>query len=266
MIAAKERWYDVIAARHSTRGFNRQPIEPDKLEQIKSVCQDFRLPAARAALATEGVENIFVGAIGPYGKVKGAPCYIAFVGDMSNPNAYEQLGYVGEGIVLEATGLGLATCWVAGFFRAEAAAKNIELKENERVLAVTPIGYARSGVSIDDRLAHLIAKSPTRKPLSKLSGGLPYEEWPDWIKSAIEAARLAPSAVNRQPWRFTVAKDSITVSVDNLEDTHKIPKRLDCGIAMLHIEVTAKYLGIEGQWEYLPSPGVAKFSTKELLR
>jgi len=69
-------------------------------------------------------------------------------------------------------------------------------------------------------------------------------EWPDWIISALEAARMAPSAVNRQPWRFSVEEDdSIKISVDSFRDPYRISKRLDCGIAMVHIEVGAGHIG-----------------------
>jgi hypothetical protein len=39
-----------------------------------------------------------------------------------------------------------------------------------------------------------------------------------------------------------------------------ISKRLDCGIAMLHIEVAALDCGVKGKWELLEAPRVAKFT------
>jgi len=36
-------------------------------------------------------------------------------------------------------------------------------------------------------------------------------------------------------------------------------KKLDCGIAMLHLEVGALYSGVKGHWEYLLDPEIAKF-------
>lgn len=68
------------------------------------------------------------------------------------------------------------------------------------------------------------------------------------------------NAVNRQPWRFLVDERSITVSTDSLKDTYHIPKRLDCGIAMLHIELGARHVGVEGRWEYLKASDVARFN------
>ena len=102
-------------------------------------------------------------------------------------------------------------------------------------------------------------RSHNRLPLSKLVKGLPKEQWPDWVGLSLEAARLAPSAINRQPWGFNVQDDSITVFARTGGPGFNVSKRLDCGIAMLHLEVAAVNSGCKGEWEFLPSPQVAKF-------
>jgi hypothetical protein len=84
------------------------------------------------------------------------------------------------------------------------------------------------------------------------------------MKSAMDAAALAPSAINRQPWRFYVEPDSVTVSVYRskyrLKLEYGISKRLDCGIAKLHIEVATLDCSIRGRWEFLKAPKVARFT------
>ena len=100
-----------------------------------------------------------------------------------------------------------------------------------------------------------------RKKLSGLVTGLDASAWPQWIKVSLEAARLAPSAVNRQPWRFHIEPDSITVSVNVMKREYGISKRLCCGIAMLHIEIAALNCGIKGNWEFLKQPQVAKYTS-----
>ena len=83
------------------------------------------------------------------------------------------------------------------------------------------------------------------------------------LAKILEAARLAPSAVNRQPWRFLVREESITLSTDDLNDSYGISKRLDCGIAMLHIEVACRVHGIAGGWRFLDPPGVATWQIEQ---
>jgi nitroreductase len=255
------RWHLAIEKRRSRRHFDPSlPIAPETLAALDKVCNQFApFPLARSCLVTESAESVFKGIIGGFGKVKGTPAFIAFIGNMDDPFVHEEVGYTGEGIVLEATALGLNTCWVGGFFRPEIVASLVEVSNKERVLAVTPVGYAREFESWEEKLMTGFGRSHNRLLISELVGGLPREKWPDWVNICLEAARLAPSASNRQPWRFDVRDDSITVFVRTRGPEFNVSKRLDCGIAMLHLEVAAADCGRRGQWEFLPSPQVAKF-------
>jgi len=233
------------------------------LAKLQTICREFRpFPQARAELVTQSPDRILKGAIGPYGKVKGAPALVAFIGDMDDPYIQEKVGYLGEGIILEATAMGLATCWVAGFFRQKVAASVVGTAENERVLSVTPVGHAVEDLTLEERTMTGFGWTHRRKPLAELVTGLDETELPHWMKSALQAARIAPSAINRQPWRFYVEPNSITVSVNNPRFTFGISKRLDCGIAMLHIEVAALDCGMQGRWEFLEAPRVARFTVE----
>lgn len=257
------RWYSAIPERRSRRQFNKVPIEPDILEQLRTVCTEFRpFPNARSVLIDETLERLFKGIIGPYGKIRSAPAVVAFVGNIDSNHVQEQVGYTGEGIILEAEALHLDTCWVGGFFRPEVAYQIVQTDKNERVIGVTPVGYAAERQSLEERIMTGFGLTHTRKSLSSLVTGLKEDEWPQWIKVSLEAARLAPSAVNRQPWRFYVESESITVSIDKPGREFNVSKRLDCGIAMLHIEVAALNCGVAGHWEFLEPPQVARFKIK----
>lgn len=230
------------------------------MTQIRSTCIEFRpFSDARAVLVTEAPNYIFKGAVGPYGKVRGAPALIAFIGNMESAHVQEHLGYTGEGIILETEALHLASCWVAGFFRPGVVSSIVGIGGSERVLAVTPIGYATRRLSVEEKIMTGFGLSHRRRRLSGLVTGLQDSEWPQWIRAALEAARLAPSAVNRQPWRFYVEPNGITVSVNSIGREFGLSKRLCCGIAMLHIEVAALHYGMRGMWQFLEAPHVARF-------
>ncbi len=86
------------------------------------------------------------------------------------------------------------------------------------------------------------------------------EDWPSGCSEALEAARLAPSALNRQPWAFNISRDRISLSSSKLDLFPAAPVKLDCGIAMLHFEVGAKVNGLHGHWRMLDgAPYVAEF-------
>ena len=256
------RWYPAIEKRRSRRHFDAsQPIEPDKLSALDTVCKRFvPFPSARLCLVTEPVKDVFRGIVGSYGKIKDAPAFIAFIGNMDSASVQEEVGYTGEGVILEATALGLNTCWVAGFFKPEIVASLVGIKSNERVLAVTPVGYALRFESLEEKLMTGFGRTHRRVPISRLISSLTQDSLLEWIRASIQAARLAPSAVNRQPWGFDVQDGSITVYVRTDGPEFNVSKRLDCGIAMLHIEVAALNCGVRGEWQFLKSPQVARFS------
>ena len=254
------RWYEAIWIRRSRRLFHPKSIDQDVLEKLDAVCKTFRpFKEARAVLVNHSADEVFKGIVSHYGKIKGAPAFIAFIGNMEDQHIHEKLGYMGEGIVLEATSLNLGTCWVCVSFNPEVASFHAHIKNNEKILALTPVGYAREKWSLEEKIMTGFGWTHKRKHIEELIKGKNDTPWPQWVKTALEAARVAPSAVNRQPWRFSVEKDSITISVNNLKDTLNISKRLDCGIAMLHIEVASAQSGARGAWELLDSPLVARF-------
>lgn len=67
------------------------------------------IDGARAVI-TSNSDKVFRGAIGSFGKINGAPAYVAFIGNMEDLYVQEKVGYIGECFILEAAFLGLATC------------------------------------------------------------------------------------------------------------------------------------------------------------
>jgi len=261
MTLLEEAWYPSTLLRHSERRYLRKLVAEGDLSRLEKTCEEFRpFEGTRAELIANPPDDVFRGIVGSYGKVRNAPHYIAFVGDDRVPTADIALGYMGEGIILEATSLGLNTCWVAGFFRPDVVRKHIDISDVESVKAVTPIGYAENEHDRIEGLRTGRNKPHRRRELTSLviKGSLPPREW---MLKALEAARLAPSAVNRQPWRFLIEKDAVTI-IESISTNwfSRISYRLDCGIAMLHFELGALAAGVRGKWTLLEPPQVARYS------
>lgn len=252
--------YKAIALRHSTRGYDGRPLTERHVEVIRRACAE-RLDlaeGARVALLLGPADRVFTGLA-----IRGVPAFLAMVGDTSVPHIEEAVGYLGEYVVLTAASLGLSTCWVSATFRPEEAAKFVALGSAEKIFAVSPLGYEGQAGLVETFFNTMVSKSRMRKPLEELmtSGSLPLSSSPEWVKVALEAARLAPSAYNRQPWRFTIGPNSIKLSLDlDSRDVKGAPKRMDCGMAMMHLELGALAAGVTGEWELLDSPDVAIFT------
>ena len=99
-------WLNAINVRHSRRAFTGESLPEDKLHRLETIANEFKpFRGARAVVVKDPPENVFKGAIGSYGKVKDAPHFIAFIGDTSVLEVQEVTGYLGEGIILEATSM-----------------------------------------------------------------------------------------------------------------------------------------------------------------
>ena len=245
-----DEWYRAIGVRRSRRAYKIEKPAQEILERIRSVCHDLRpFPEARAEFILDPGRDIFRGIVGSYGRIENAPFCVAFIGDMNSARVQEAVGYTGEGVILEATALGLGSCWVGGFFRPETIRERISMHESERVLAVTPLGIPPDTFTFQEKLMAGFGHMHKRRPLKDMVDRVPTNEWQ---RIALEAARLAPSAVNRQPWRFSLTEKAISIGLDVGRDSYKIARRLDCGIAMLHLELGARHAGIKGNWTFPP--------------
>ena len=111
-------WLAAVARRSSRRVFDGQPVPSATLDAMDECCRRFRpYSDARVVLVRAPEVDVFTGIVGAYGRVTGAPHLLVFIADEREPFADQHVGFTGEGVVLEATRLGLDTCWIGGFFR-----------------------------------------------------------------------------------------------------------------------------------------------------
>lgn len=239
-------WFEAIGERHSTRSYEERPVEPELLGRMEDLCASFRpYDDCRVELVRHPRSDLFRGIVGSYGKVTGAPHVLVMIA-AGGAEAQQHLGFCGEAAVLEATSLGLSTCWVAGFFKRRSVTALLELADGERVAAVSALGYRSEVEGPGDRTMKRLAGSHRRLPAASIAEDW-EAEWPLWARSAVECARLSPSAVNRQPWRFRLHEGQLVIR-KTLGDLPGVTKDLDCGIAMLHAQVGAMESGMRGEW------------------
>ena len=217
---------------------------------------------ARVCLVDDPAQLLFTGLVGSYGKVTGTPLSAAFVGrapageDVPD-DVQAAAGYLGEGFILEATRLGLGTCWIAGSFDHAGAAKLVELDPGEQVVAVTPLGYPTLQQTGGERLLRTMVKASARLSVEKLAPGILDGGWPQWAVSAVQAARLAPSGANRQPWRFRMDEGDSGDGARGealLDRAHRLRHRAPARRAGRAAR------GRQGSWTMLPEPDVARFT------
>ena len=216
---------EAIEVRHSVRAYKDQPLS----EEIVKVLED-----EIVKLNHEGQLHIqlicnepkaFQGTMAKYGKFRNANNYLVMAGKKAE-DLDERIGYYGEHIVLLAQTLGLNTCWV-GLSYSKVPGTYV-LEEGEKIACYIAIGYGESqGVS---------HKIKTVEQVSNAS-----DITPSWFKKGIEAALLAPTAVNQQKFSFEY------VGMSNNRHQIRAKKgfsmigytQIDLGIAKYHFEIGA---------------------------
>jgi nitroreductase len=251
---------EIIKKRKSVRTYKKQPLSDNHIKQLTNFIKNLKGPFetkirfniinSQVALNTDNVK------LGTYGTIKGATNFILAAVNKDEKNI-EQLGYQLEALVLYSTSLDLGTCWLGGTFKKGEFAKTMNLEENEMLPIVSPVGYISDSPHILSSLMRVAAGSNNRKSWSELffngSFDVPLTEIEAGeFKTPIEMVRLAPSASNKQPWRIVKDKDTFHFYLCRTKGYGKVLdfdiQRVDIGIAMCHFDLTAKELGLQGDW------------------
>ena len=209
---------DAIKSRHSVRQYTNQAISTDigkALQTEIDVCN--REGGLHIQLVTDE-PKAFDSLMAHYGKFSGVTNYIALVGPKGK-NLEEKCGYYGERLVLKAQQLGLNSCWVAMTYKKIPGAFKVE--KGEKLTVVIALGYGKT-----QGTAH---KSKTAEQVSNISA-----DTPGWLKAGVEAALLAPTAMNQQKFMITYADGKVTAKAGRGFYT-----KVDLGIVKYHFEMAA---------------------------
>ena len=210
---------DAIQTRHSVRSYTDQKIEGTVKDELSSFLQECNQASGLHMQLVLNEPKAFSSFMARFGKFSGVSSYIAIAGKKDN-SAEELCGYYGEKVVLKAQQLGLNTCWAAMTYNKIKTAYKLE--KDEKIYMVIAIGYGKH-----QGTPH---KSKSAQDVSNLS-----DSSPEWFRKGVEAALLAPTAMNQQKFYFTLHDDQ-TVSVKSGIGFYS---RTDLGIVKYHFELGA---------------------------
>ena len=211
---------EAIVARHSVRQYIDKPIEASIVERLNEeivLCnQESNL---HIQLVVDEPKALSSSNAFTYGKFSGVSNYLAMIGPKG---ADEAIGYYGERLVLLAQTLGLNSCWVGLTFKKQP--DQYTIADGEKLHCVIALGYgATQGV-----------QHPMRPMEKFIKATMPL---PDWFRKGIEAALLAPTAVNQQKFEFELIDDHTVAA--RARFTLIGYGKMDLGIAKYHFEVGA---------------------------
>ena len=234
----KERYRQAAQVRTSCRSYAGAP-DSAAFAALSYVIGRYAMSGARLVL-TPVDESLFTGTILGMGRINGCRVAAVVIADRREAMSRVNAGIIGEAFVLEATSQGLGTCWVTGTYKRKLL--TLPLGETEEILGVIAVGIPSVPLKLPE--------NRRRKPMERLiHGDMPTGN----ALAAAELVRIAPSAVNLQPWTMEVHPDgqfALMVGSRTL---------LDGGIALCHAE-----LAVTGthHWSYqLTSGGLTAVAT-----
>ena len=217
---------EAIGARHSVRKYKDDPIPEDILSVLRDKVREINEEAGLHIQLVTDEPKAFSG-IMAYGSFSGVKNYLIMAGRKGD-DLDEKIGYYGEQLVLLAQTLGLNSCW-AGLSYSKIPG-TYELADGEKIGCYIALGY---GVTP--------GKSHKVKDIKEISNV--SDVTPKWFSKGVDAAVLAPTAVNQQKFYLEYL---------GFKDYSKLPKvaakpvfsmigysKMDLGIVKYHFEVGA---------------------------
>ena len=217
---------EAIQARHSVRAYQGQPLSDADAHALQEKIDALNREGRLHIQLIRNEPKAFQGTLAKYGKFRGVTDYLVMAGVKAD-DLDERIGYYGEQLVLFAQTIGLNTCWV-GLSYTKVPGTYV-LNDGEIIKAYIAIGYGETqGVS------HKIKRIDQVSNVS--------ESTPDWFRHGVEAALLAPTAVNQQKFSFEFlpAEDGQLPRVRAKKGFSLIGyTHMDLGIAKYHFELGA---------------------------
>lgn len=208
-----------IAARHAVRSYSLRPIGPAVVERLSALVGTCNEQSGLDICLVTEEPQAFSGRLAHYGKFSGVRNYLVMAGT-KGPHFDERIGYWGEHLVLAAQALGLNSCWVGLTYKK--VPEVMHLQPAEKLRCVIALGYG-----VDGGRAHRVK---TFDQVARAARPVP-----EWFSRAVEAALLAPTAMNQQKFSFRLSADGCVHASAGLGFFTKV----DLGIAKYHFELGA---------------------------
>lgn len=210
---------DAIRVRHSVRNYTDEPVQAEIVARLRARAEQFNKEAGLHLQVVTDDPEAFTKGRAHYGKFTGVRNYIALVGPKAD-DLDGRLGYYGEKLVLGLTQDGIQTCWVGLTFSKNTG--RVEVGKGEKFVGVICFGHGTGKGS-----AHRVK---TREAVAEA------KDAQQWFLDGVDAALLAPTAVNQQKFRFTLLPDG---RVRLAKAGFGFFTGVDLGIVRCHFEIGA---------------------------
>lgn len=256
----------LVRERISVRKYRPEPLSAESQIHFLSILKELetgpfgsRLRFAFVA-AREG-DFAEMRGLGTYGAIEKPQAYLLAAVKDSAAARYDY-GWALQRAVLKAQDLGWGSCWLGGNFTKGSFSARMGVQPGEILPAVLSFGYPVRPFSETPQrkrkdFSELFFEADGRTPLTPESAGA--------YALPLEMVRLAPSAVNRQPWRviregstfrFHLVRDPyLTRGLARFFVKDRDLQSVDMGIALCHFDLGVRQSGLSGRWSLSSANG-----------
>ena len=261
-------YMEKIEARMSTREFKKKELSEKQIDSIKKAFLDtmrldrdidvsLEIVGGDAGVRLEGLA-------GYGGNAFMAPNYLVILSDQK-PGYMENTGYLTEDLILSLTEMGIDCCWIT-VNDSDYVKTALRIDSMKEITALVAVGEGKkerlmkrldifnpSNVKYKEREGHVAPKIAQDDIAYYGVWGNPVD-WSDTriapqVDHAIYAASLAPSFLNRQPYRFIFSNKILVLLAKKEEMVNENDTLLDIGAAMLNFAAVIRdENGSDGTW------------------
>ena len=254
----------------SVRDYKDVCVESSKLDEIEAYISGCKklVPSIEVEVkffAGEDAYKRLYGVAGYKGVMIEAPNYMVVLSE-NKPQYIENAGYLGERAILKARDLGVDSCWVS--YEDQAMIKKVlDIDSDKEVVCLIALGYANPNKKVDSD-----SKTGSNYSKANISTGqmgsdrisldemVFIDKWGNnasaevleerALLDAFSYARMAPSALNKQPWRFIVDGGKVLLMIDNENYDGSYINKIDAGIVMLYFGVILDVTMFDSKWGF----------------
>lgn len=215
--------YSTIFKRRSIRNYNQEPLDKIVLQEIENQLKTLKpfhedIKTEFLILSSDDVNQRMM---------KKAPHYIAAFSQVKKGYLIN-IGFLLQQMDLYLSMNGFGTCWQG----IPTVKKTVPQSTDLKFIILMAFGKTKEQLHRSD------VSEFKRKPFQEISNNFEVQE-------IIEAARVAPSATNSQPWYFTGNINLINAYITKPNALKKLMAGkyppIDMGIALCHLKIAAEH-------------------------
>lgn len=244
-----------LKSRKSVREFKKRKVSIDILEETKLYIKSLEEEAGEdiSFKLYEYGEKLYenLKGIGGYsGVMIEAPHYIGLDLINNEPRSIIYGSYYMEKLITKLNTMGLDTCWVSVVDVDEDTKKEVFGSINGNIDYILAVGHGKArnpfaNEAFSERIGvdELVFSDKIGNPVN-------MEDLENrGLDDLFYYVRFAPSALNKQPWRFLLGKDKVTLLLKH--NKGEKPNLVDAGIIMYYFEALGESIGLNSKWKLL---------------